>query len=258
MISFIRKIGIVFSPSHNLFEDVLLHMMSKSLYDVVNTSKTIMQDSKWHSEGCVYNHTRLVVNRLHNKYFNINLILAGLFHDLGKIDTTEYNKNTYTAYNHEIKSIDYVLSHVDWISSVGGNVDIVLYIVKNHMRYKNLDKMRLSEQVKFTSDRHFNLLQQFNSADFGGIEPYCKELNKHNELFCKIRDFKRQQKNKKIISSKFNGQLIMNLYGFKGKELGDIMTKFKNTFCDFDRYALNNSHGKIMRDFNDFINQEKN
>ena len=45
-----------------------------------------------------------------------------------------------------------VSQYRDWVKSVGGNPN-VFYIVKNHMRYKQLDDMRIKKVMKLKSFR---------------------------------------------------------------------------------------------------------
>ena len=71
------------------------------------------QSPKWHSEGCVKNHVILVCNEcLDYANSNINgnteykkiLMLAALFHDIGKGVTTFEKDGKWHAYGHEIES----------------------------------------------------------------------------------------------------------------------------------------------------------
>ena len=58
----------------------------------IDATKLIKQSDKWHPEGNVFVHTRLVTNRLFNTYHDINLTLAGFLHDLGKVRTTVWDE----------------------------------------------------------------------------------------------------------------------------------------------------------------------
>lgn len=78
--------------------------------------KTIPQTPKWHKEGCVWNHTKLVVENMINElskrqvdastdYYRL-MVCAALCHDLGKATTTKWSekKEDYTSYNHAYES----------------------------------------------------------------------------------------------------------------------------------------------------------
>jgi hypothetical protein len=168
---FFKKIHIIFSKSNNLFEEVLLPIMPKELVDDINKMKMIHQNLEWHPEDLLYIHTKVVTNRLHKKYKNINLILAGVFHDLGKIDTTFFNeeKNTYSAHGHEDLSLVYIEQNIEWIKSVGGNPDKIRYIVQHHMRVKFLNEMKKSKKLRFQAEKWFHLVEKFATCDKGGF-----------------------------------------------------------------------------------------
>ena len=74
--------------------------------------KDCQQNPKWHSEGTAWVHTVKCVEAaqhlLLHEYKNISLLdkrilLVGvLFHDIGKATTTEYIKENWHSYGHEI------------------------------------------------------------------------------------------------------------------------------------------------------------
>jgi hypothetical protein len=51
---------------------------------------------------------------------------------------------------------------------MGGDVDDIYYIVKQHMRMKVFDKMRWYKQDKMRKDKAFGKLQKFTTFDKGG------------------------------------------------------------------------------------------
>lgn len=75
--------------------------------------KECEQSAKWHSEGNVWNHTKLVCDaavkiceslKQHNTTFAKYLLTAALFHDIGKGTTTIFKKDDWHSYGHEIAS----------------------------------------------------------------------------------------------------------------------------------------------------------
>lgn len=158
-------------------------MTFKELYDkapdglksIINHTSTIEQSPEWHPEGDVFIHTEIVTNRL-SKYNDINLSLAGLFHDLGKIDASEYNhdKGTWSAGGHENFSVKYANKYSDWITELGGDSELVVSIVFNHMRIKFIDDMKYSKKSKLVSHPYFEYFRKFQTADYGGVNIVCK------------------------------------------------------------------------------------
>ena len=236
----------------------LYDLAPENLKNDIDNTKKALQNKYWHPEGDTFIHTRLVTNRLANCYNDINLTLSGLFHDLGKFKTTYFDdkKQDWTAPGHEEISLKILLKHKDWVKEMGGDINIIYFIIQNHMRYKYLDEMRFSEKVKLFEHPYFEYLKKFSSADYGGIGLICKDLPDFKNIENKIKQHKLKEKEDKIISNKFNGRLIMDKYPhLKGPLLGKVINDFKNSFDDFRTFALNNSSDKIFNEFDIFLNK---
>ena len=122
-----------------------------------------------HPEGNVLKHTIAVTNRA-LKTGDIDFALSALFHDIGKDSTAKLHpkKGFWTHYGHEKVSAVLVKKYATWIKSMGGDVDTIYYIVKQHMRMKVFDKMRWYKQDKMSKEKHFGKLQKFTKFDKGG------------------------------------------------------------------------------------------
>jgi len=249
----IKKYSNFINESSYIDEFKLLYDSApQDLKDIVDATKDIEQSKEWHPEGNVYIHTRLVTNRLQNCYNDINLSLAGFFHDLGKVTTTDWNeeKQSWTAHGHEDDSANIVHKYEDWILALGGDPKIIDFIVKNHMRIKYLNDFRLQEKIKFLNEPFFEYVHKFSTADYGGTELECKPLMDLSKIEQQISEYKEREEKNKIISSKFNGRILMELYPeLKGEKLGDAISGFKNQFDDFTQYALAMDKEKILKDF---------
>jgi hypothetical protein len=142
------------------------------------------QNPKWHPEGNSLKHIIVVIKRAYNHYpDDPNMIMAALFHDLGKMDTFAINPKTGqpTAYGHEYKSTDYVEQFKDWISTFDGtDVDEIKYLVKNHMKIKprTWDSMRDIKKEPISSHSAFNKLKGFtDNLDGGGYVNESKMMD---------------------------------------------------------------------------------
>jgi len=122
-----------------------------------------------HPEGNVLKHTIAVTNRA-LKTGDIDFALSALFHDIGKDSTAKLHpkKGFWTHYGHEKVSAVLVKKYATWIKSMGGDVDTIHYIVKQHMRMKVFDKMKWTKQDKMSKEKHFGKLQKFTKFDKGG------------------------------------------------------------------------------------------
>ena len=176
-------------------------------------------------EGVVYVHIRLVTNRLENTYHDKNLNLVGFFHDLGKIYVTKPNgRGGWSVDGHEDESIKLVKRYKSWIKEQDGVVDIVEYIVENHMRYKYLDQMRIREQISFMDDPYFSYVQKFSTVDYGGTELNCEPIDNHEYEKRKIKEFYQKEEDDKTIAKRFNASMVMDKYpDLRGEKLGQAI-----------------------------------
>lgn len=125
------------------------------------------QSTKWHPEGDCAKHIRIVFNRA-KRTGDINFMLAAFFHDLGKADVTRPHPtkpDAWPAHGHEFISARLVQKYSDWIEELGGNPEIVHYIVKQHMRAQQIDKMRPHKQMAFKDEKYYELVRQFTEFD---------------------------------------------------------------------------------------------
>ena len=148
----------------------LFKKMPSDLQKRVYNLKNFGQRLDKHPEGNVLKHTMVVVNRS-IKDDDIDIAIAAMFHDIGKDEPAGIHpkKGHITHFGHEKVSASLVSQYRDWIKSVGGNAANVFYIVKNHMRYKQLDDMRIKKVMKLKSFRAFDKLSKFSKHDRGGL-----------------------------------------------------------------------------------------
>jgi hypothetical protein len=73
----------------------------------------------------------------------------------------------------------------------------------------------------------------------------------------KIKEIEYEEAKKAYINAKFNGSMVMNIYGLKGKEIGDALKHFKREIekegYAFDDYILSESQENIFEQF-EYIN----
>ena len=142
-------------------EDLRLRILNLSNFD---------QRRDFHPEGDVLTHTSIVFSRL-EKYNDIDLLLAAIFHDIGKDVTagTHPIKGHITHYGHEKVSAQIVLDNENLINDLGGDIYIIHDIVRNHMRIKLIDQMGDKKRNKMLNMSCFNKLIKFSDADHGGF-----------------------------------------------------------------------------------------
>src|SRR6056300_933420 len=148
----------------------LFKKMPPQLQKRVLNLKNFGQRLDKHPEGNVLKHTIMVVNRS-IKDDDIDIAIAAMFHDIGKDETAGIHpkKGHITHFGHEKVSAMLAKKYRNWIESVGGNTTNVYYIVKNHMRFKQLDNMRIQKVMKLKAFRAFDKLGKFSKHDRGGL-----------------------------------------------------------------------------------------
>ncbi len=142
-------------------------MAPNEIKNYIDKSKHINQSATYHPEGSVYNHIKIVFNRA-KRTGDINLMLSAIFHDLGKVDTTKAHPtipDKWSAISHEKVSVHLIIRHRDWIEEMGGNYDIVYYIVDQHMRVKNFPEMKKIKQQAMRNHMYFHYLEKFTEFD---------------------------------------------------------------------------------------------
>lgn len=155
----------------------LIKNLPKELKELLFKQWGAKQNPKWHPEGNTLKHIIVVIKRAYHHYpDDPNMVMAALFHDLGKIETYKINPKTNqpTAYGHEDKSTNYVEKFKDWIESFEGmDVEEIKYLVKNHMKVKpsTWDQMKDKKKEPIMSHPAFDKLMGFtDKLDGGGTD----------------------------------------------------------------------------------------
>jgi len=142
--------------------------------NIVEALKKAEQSKKWHKEGCVYNHILEVVDRAMLTGDN-DLVVAAIFHDLGKLDTeTRTIVNGEEAihhFGHEFISLRYLREHYSLYEDLIIDYNKVEEIVLNHMRahlYENGTLSKPKKRETFENLKYFNDIIAFSKCDDGG------------------------------------------------------------------------------------------
>ena len=164
--------------------ETLIRSLPKELKDLLFSQWDAKQNPKWHPEGNTLKHILVVIKRAYHHYpDDPNMIMAALFHDLGKMDTYAINPKTNlpTAYGHEKESVEYVEKFRDWIESFEGtDVEEIKYLVKNHMKIKpsTWDQMRDKKKEPISAHPAFDKLVGFTDKLDGGGTNLAEQIRK--------------------------------------------------------------------------------
>ena len=120
------------------------------LLELLENNKKVEQDPKWHPEGNAYNHSVQCFELAMKNSQDMDVILAALFHDLGK---------QKESHGHEQHSYYMCKNYLSTKS---------LWLIKNHMRINYLLSGKMKKANKIASLRDnpwFNELLELNVYD---------------------------------------------------------------------------------------------
>ena len=148
------------------FKDIRL-LAPNEIQDLLVKCGETPQSPTWHPEGDVLIHTEIVYNRA-RKTGDLDLVIAALFHDLGKVEATRPSRNTkgsWSSYGHEFISARIADRHRAWIESMGGDFDKIREVIKLHMKIKLMSDMRPHKQQAMRENPYYKELCQFTIYD---------------------------------------------------------------------------------------------
>ena len=135
--------------------------------------KFLRERPDFHPEPSTFEHIKIVTQRLEQTN-DINLIFAGILHDICKLDTVQVNEKTGwpTSPGHATAAFELIKDSpeiIDWIFRNGGNWLKVANICKGHMRIQQLDDMKESKRLKtiqeWKEQEVWDSLQIFTESD---------------------------------------------------------------------------------------------
>ena len=147
--------------------------------------KFLRERPDFHPESSTFEHIKIVTQRL-EQTGNSDLILAGILHDICKLDVVQENQKTGwpTSPGHEDAAFNLIIHNseiIDWIFQNGGNWNRVAHIVKNHGRIHQLPEMREAKRLK--NIQEWKELEIWESLQiFGNADNMLQEFNLENVL----------------------------------------------------------------------------
>lgn len=146
--------------------DSLFKILPKEIKEKLLENKSLRENPLHHPEENAFEHIKIVVDRL-SMTEDIDLVLAGLFHDICKKESAIARENSpyFLCRDHEKKGADFAIEHIDFIHSLGGNPQKIFFICWNHMRMKVFDEMRNKKRKELEQNKFFSSLLTFSFAD---------------------------------------------------------------------------------------------
>jgi len=212
------------------------------------TMKNCPQPENFHSEGDVWTHTRLALAKLSSPEFikqfsdqqaSISLILAVLFHDIGKpatlttpeqhgADRIRFNEHDTTGAKMAVNIFNRLrLSNPE---GVGIDVDKVAWLIQHHMIlvHGDIEAMREStiEKYFFNPDHLGDDLLKLSWADIAATVPPKgrPDFTQFKQMLARIERLKSLSKTKKNLPpALLDGHELMKLFSLKpGQRIGEL------------------------------------
>ena len=136
-------------------------------------NQSLRERPDYHPEESAFEHIKIVTERL-IPTGDMNLILAGIFHDICKAETAKTNPKTGwpTCPGHDIAAFDFIMETPvvqTWISNNGSDPRTVAHICLGHMRFHQLGGMRPQKReliiLMWKEQGIWDYLQIFGAAD---------------------------------------------------------------------------------------------
>lgn len=196
----------------------------------VDTLKSIKQN-KYHF-GNVFEHTMAVLDNL-SSCNNLVVRMAGLLHDIGKINTFSEDENgNVHFYKHELESEQLCSIILKRLRYSNDFIDEVAFLCKNHMKTKNWgdDKSKIKDKTLRklqyeckTLDRFMRLLALIDADNKSHAAEYCLHDNVNNILE-KVKEMTENGMTMFNYKLPLNGNDVMAIKGIKpGREVKEVL-----------------------------------
>lgn len=135
-------------PSRELEKIRKTKEFKESSFNILNKLEDIPQEKKFHPEGNVWNHVKMVIDKgaeLKNYAKDEKSFMwATLMHDIGKITTTKFIRGRWRSYDHDKKGAEQVNELLNEVSSDFYFIKKVVDLVYFHMHH-----IYISKDLKF-------------------------------------------------------------------------------------------------------------
>ncbi len=151
----------------------------------IEAMRGVSQPPKFHPEGDVWEHTLTMLALLpqegrHDRERDSRLAWATLLHDVGKPATRTENETGVHFYGHVKKGVEIAAAIMRRLKFSKADLDVVLAIIENHMRFMHVQDMRPNTVKKFLRMPDFDLHLALHRLDCLGSHGQLD-----NDVFCR-------------------------------------------------------------------------
>lgn len=147
----------------------LITTLPQHIQDKLEELKSMRERPDFHPEPSAFHHIEIVTNRC-IEFGDKDLICAGIFHDIHKLDTMKINPKSGhpTSPGHDKwaqKTIEKDDSVRQWIIDFGADPDTVAGLCGQHMRMHQIGQMKPIKQKRMMDLPFFDKLAVFSTFD---------------------------------------------------------------------------------------------
>lgn len=171
------KIIKLVKPSEWIYELTELDLVGWIFYELVLMHRT-PQDSIWHPEGNVLKHSVLVADYLFETGKSFETVMSGLFHDLGKVTTTQARPEpgSYSSHGHAKESARLIRKMAEEMKFSNELTETMAEVAYDHMSLLDYENMKKSTIKRYMNKPHSDILLDVIEADVIGTG-YAHKIN---------------------------------------------------------------------------------
>ena len=139
--------------------------LMRSVLPELDAMKGCLQPEQFHPEGDVFEHTKLMLGLLPEKV-SAPLVLSVLFHDVGKPVTAHVDETGRIRFNeHDRIGAAMTESIMERLRFSRAEIDAVVEMVRQHMVFKDVPKMRVAKLKRFMARPTFEEELELHRVD---------------------------------------------------------------------------------------------
>lgn len=177
------ELNIIFSSSKRHIG--LVELSESGICNVVlpeiEALKGVPQPYEFHHEGDVFTHTYLALKSLEKNEAGF-LCWATLLHDIAKPQTLIREGERIIFHDHAQKSAEMAREILKRLKFPNFEIETIVWLIDNHMRIGDIEKMRPYKRMGFLLDNRFPSLIELARADCMGTYPVNTTLVSMMEL----------------------------------------------------------------------------
>ena len=183
----------------------------------LDACKGCEQPPKYHPEGDVFVHTRLMLSLLPEEV-STPLVFSVLLHDIGKPPTARMDENGRVRFNgHEHVGADMAIKVMERLRFSRAEIELAVEAVRFHMAFKDVPQMRVAKLKRFMARPGFEDEMELHRVDCMGSHGFVEN---YHFLRAKQEEFAHEP----LIPRPFvNGHDLIQFGLEPGPKIGEIL-----------------------------------